>query len=170
MIETLEGRRLMAAGSGGAAAEGGKAALAYTVSDAGQLVISNARNVDVADYDWRNPDVPYAGVIFLTDNTTGAEYVIGDDEPAVTSVIVNGTKGSDTFSVSMETDLALTIFAGGGNDTFIVGGSGDGDMALYGEAGRDQFLVSELAMDRPSMTIVGGPGRDTFGFGETPID
>ena len=162
MLEQLESRCLLSGGP--------NAPLEYFVSEEGVLTINKALNVQIDDhggrYDFPTPD----GVIVLTDYTTGLGYFIGDDEPTVTAIIVNGSNRDDRFSLSLVTDVKVDVFGKAGNDQFIVGGTGNGDMLLDSGAGNDEFLVSNDAMDRPNISIIGGPGKDTFGFGNTPID
>src|SRR5688572_17507703 len=133
MIEQLEGRRLLAAPV---------AALSFSVSPEGVLTINNARNVQIDDYGDRFGTGTPDGVIVLYDYTANYGEVIGDDEPAVTSIVVNGTKSADRISISLVTAVPITAYGGGGNDQFLVGGSGSGTVSLFGERGSDEFLVS----------------------------
>ena len=153
MIEHLESRRLLAAPV---------VELSFSVSPEGVLTINDARNVQIDDYGDRFGTGTPDGVIVLYDYTTNIGQVIGDDEPAVTSIVVNGTKKADRISISLVTAVPITAYGHGGNDEFVVGGSGSGTVSLYGEQGSDEFLVSAIGAQNRAVDIVGGPGKDVF--------
>jgi hypothetical protein len=153
MIEQLERRRLMAAPV---------ATLSFSVSADGVLTIDNARNVQIDDYGERFGTGTPDGVIVLFDYTTNVGQIIGDDEPAVTAIVVNGTRKDDRISISLVTAVPITAYGGGGDDQFIVGGTGSGAVSLYGQNGNDEFLVSAAAAQNRPIEVVGGHGKDLF--------
>src|SRR5688572_18266653 len=153
MIEQLEGRRLLAAPV---------ETLSFSVSPDGVLTINNARNVQIDDYGDRFGTGTPDGVIVLYDYTANYGEVIGDDEPTVTSIVVNGTKKADRISISLATAVPITAYGNGGNDEFDVGGSGSGTVSLYGEGGNDEFLVTAIGSQNRAINIVGGTGKDLF--------
>jgi hypothetical protein len=154
MIEQLESRRLLAAPA--------VPALSFTVSPDGVLTINNARNVQIDDYGDRFGTGTPDGVIVLYDYTANYGEVIGDDEPTVTSIVVNGTKRADRISISLVTAVPITAYGNGGDDQFLVGGTGSGTVSLYGERGSDEFLVSADGAQNRAIDIVGGAGKDVF--------
>ena len=153
MIEQLEGRRLLAAPV---------ESLNFSVSPEGVLTINNARNVQIDDYGDRFGTGTPDGVIVLYDYTANFGQIIGDDEPTVTSIVVNGTKRADRISISLVTAVPITAYGNGGDDQFLVGGSGSGTVSLYGERGNDEFLVSADGAQNRAINIVGGSGKDVF--------
>jgi Ca2+-binding RTX toxin-like protein len=77
---------------------------------------------------------------------------------AVKSIVVNGSKGNDTITLSLTTtSITVTISGGLGNDT--ITGSGGAEL-IYGNGGNDKITASA-----GNDTIVGSDGNDFIDAG-----